>query len=210
MFIVVEGIDFSGKTTFINLLINTLKSMGYGVTETREPGGGPIGEKVREILVSEVANKPQDRDVWGLLLAATRIENGRSIIKPALKRGDIVVSSRYVMSTAVYQKEAIPFLKDLCKKHPDIVEPDLMIVCDAPIPVILDRKKKRELENPGDNDHMDELFVKDYPAQRKEFLAMAHRLGDMAYVFDTSLPMEQQGNNLVYILKQIGLLKVRA
>lgn len=199
-FIVVEGIDYSGKTTTINRLETILKENGYDVCVTREPGGGPVGEKIREILV----DTPMDKDVWGLLLAATRIEHGRNVINPALNAGKVVISSRYVTSTYVYQKEAIPWLRDLTRKHKDIAEPDFLLLCDVDIDVARQRKEKRSNESPEGEDMMDDLWVPEWAQQRLEFLQMAQKLGDKAGVVNTGASESVQINHLKVILRYLG------
>lgn len=203
MFIVFEGIDLSGKTTSVDMFVELLNDLNYKVCITREPGGGKIGEQVRKILISQ----PIDNDVWGLLLGATRIEHGREIIKPALERNEIVVCSRYLTSTYIYQPEAIPGLKALSKLYPDIVEPDFLILCDCPIDVVMQRKKKREEENPGDMDYMDDMFVPMYTEQRQKFLDMAKKLGDKAFVLDTNKSQLEVKQDLINLLHRLELIK---
>lgn len=203
MFIVFEGIDMSGKTTTQDMFVKILEDLGYKVCVTREPGGGVIGEQVRKILVSN----PIDDDVWGLLLGATRIEHGREVIKPALERNEIVVSSRYITSTYVYQPKALPGLKALRKLYPDIVEPDFMVLCDCPVDVILERKKKRQKENPDDMDFMDDKFEPMFKEQRQKFLDMANKLGDMACVLNTNQPLHMVRSNLISLVQHLGLIK---
>lgn len=205
MFIVIEGIDYAGKTTVVDQINKILKENNYETLLTREPGGHTLGERVREILVSEDANKPIDKDVWGLLLAATRIEHGRYLINPALKEGKIVISSRYVMSTMVYQPEALYWLEKTTRKHPDVAEPDFMILCDVSTATAKKRKQERSETNPNDHDYMDDMWVPEWEAQRKRFKDIAAKLGDKAFVFSTEHPLDTQYQNLKILLRHIGL-----
>lgn len=202
MFIVIEGIDYSGKTTVLNRMVKILEDLGHKVKVTREPGGGVIGEKVRGILVSH----PMDKDVWGLLLAATRLEHCREVINPALERNEIVVCSRYMTSTYIYQPESIPLLKAHLRQYPEITEPDIMILCDCPIEVIMERKLLREKENPGDNDFMDEDYVPYFNEQREKFLQLAHKLGDKAFVLDTTKPEHEQYRDLLGLFSELNII----
>lgn len=204
MFIVIEGIDYAGKTTVVEQINDILTKNGYDTINTREPGGHTLGERVREILVSEDANKSVDKDVWGLLLGATRIEHGRHLINPALKAGKVVISSRYIMSTMVYQPEALYWLEKVTREHPDVVEPDFMILCDVSTETAKKRKQQRLEANPSDLDYMDDMWVPEWEAQRQRFKDVAAKLGDMAFVFSTERPLDIQYQNLKSLLRHIG------
>lgn len=204
MFIIVEGIDYAGKTTVVEQMTTILTENGYDVCKTREPGGHTLGERIREILVSEDANKPEDKDVWGLLLAATRIEHGRHLINPALKAGKIVISSRYIISTAVYQPEALKWCEKVSREHPDVAEPDFMVLCDVSTEIAKERKVRRYSENPEDFDFMDDLWVKEWEAQRNRFREIARKAGNKAFTFNTESPLDEQYEKLKHLLRHIG------
>lgn len=204
MFIIVEGIDYAGKTTVVEQMTDILIKNGYDVCNTREPGGHTLGERVREILVSKDANKPEDKDVWGLLLAATRIEHGRHLINPALKAGKIVISSRYIVSTAVYQPEALKWCEKVTREHPDVAEMDFMVLCDVSTEVAKQRKAKRFNDNPQDHDYMDDMWVPEWEEQRKRFKDIARKAGNKAFIFNTESPLDIQYENLKHLLRHIG------
>lgn len=101
-FISFEGIEGSGKTTQIQLLANRLESLGYNVLITREPGGCPIADQIRHILL----HPDNDRLVPGaelLLYAAARAQHVAEVITPALEQGKIVLCDRYCDATLAYQ-----------------------------------------------------------------------------------------------------------
>jgi len=100
MFITFEGVDGSGKSTQAELLRATLAAKGRDVEATREPGGTPLGERIRELLLDGDEMAP-----WAeaALFAAARAELARRVIAPALERGADVVCDRYVDSSLVYQ-----------------------------------------------------------------------------------------------------------
>ncbi len=102
MFISFEGPDGSGKSTHIRLLSEKLKAQGYVVTVTREPGGCPISEKIRELVLDPV-NKEMTPMAEALLYAAARAQHVAEVIEPALARGEIVITDRFVDSSIVYQ-----------------------------------------------------------------------------------------------------------
>lgn len=204
MFIVIEGIDYAGKTTVVNQLTQILQENNISTINTREPGGDTLGEAVRTILVSEVANKPEDKDVWGILLAGTRIAHGRHVINPALKEGKVVICSRYIYSTKVYQPEAMKYIRDITHKHPDVAVPDLVILCDVSIDIAKQRKLERSIESPDDHDHMDDMWVPEWEAQRERFKEVVMKLGDAGCIFNTESPLDVQYENLKRLTRSIG------
>lgn len=102
LFITFEGPDGSGKSTQINLLKKHLESRGYDVLFTREPGGTPISEKIRKIIL-DPENKGMNSVCEALLYAASRAQLVHEVIKPALEGGKIVIADRFVDSSIVYQ-----------------------------------------------------------------------------------------------------------
>src|ERR687886_1865228 len=100
MFITFEGLDGSGKTTQTELLARALRETGREVVTTREPGGTPLGEQVREVLL-----RGDDASPWAeaALFAAARAELVERVIAPALDRGAVVVCDRYLDSSLAYQ-----------------------------------------------------------------------------------------------------------
>ena len=104
MFISVEGPDYIGKTTQVAIIKDYYESIGKTVTVTREPGGTEVGMKIREILVQEDSvNDPLSVTEQLLLLYTARLHHVDKVIIPALKRGEVVISDRYIDSTYVYQ-----------------------------------------------------------------------------------------------------------
>lgn len=99
MLITFEGPDGSGKTTNIKVLVGWLQDKGYDVVYTREPGGTPVGEKIRELLL----NNPMAPMTEVLLFNASRAEHLNQLILPAIEAGKIVVCDRFSDSTYAYQ-----------------------------------------------------------------------------------------------------------
>jgi dTMP kinase len=100
VFLTLEGVDGSGKTTQANLLAEELRAEGLDVVATREPGGTPLGEEVRRLLLEGVEVSP-----WAeaALFAAARAELVARVIGPALQAGRVVVCDRYIDSSLAYQ-----------------------------------------------------------------------------------------------------------
>ncbi len=101
-FITLEGSDGCGKTTLALLLERKLRALGYSVLRTREPGGCPLSEKIRELLLS-TASAGMKGMTEALLYAAARAQHVREVIAPALEAGKIVLCDRFVDSSIAYQ-----------------------------------------------------------------------------------------------------------
>jgi dTMP kinase len=131
-FITLEGIDGAGKSTHLCWLIDHLRAQGRAVAATREPGGTPLGEKLRELLLHESMHLETE----ALLMFAARREHLERLILPALERGDWVVSDRFSDATYAYQGGGRGLDKDKIAQlerwvHPDL-QPDLTLLFDVP------------------------------------------------------------------------------
>lgn len=102
IFITFEGPDGAGKTTQIKLLEQHLRQRGYNVLVTREPGGTPVGEEIRKILLNP-NHQGMDALTEMYLYAASRAQHVRQVIKPALEKGMVVLCDRFVDSSIAYQ-----------------------------------------------------------------------------------------------------------
>lgn len=133
MFISFEGIDKSGKSTQISLLVDYLKQKGYEVGQTCEPGGTRSGEKIERILL-----EPSTKEISGIselfLYLADRAEHVEKIIKPALEKGKIVISDRFADATIAYQGHGreldIPWIEELNKRVTHGLSPDITFLLD--------------------------------------------------------------------------------
>jgi dTMP kinase len=138
-FITLEGVDGAGKSTHAKWLAEAIAAAGHRVTATREPGGTPLGEQLRELLL----HVPMTHDTEALLMFAARREHVEQVIRPALARGDWVVCDRYTDATYAYQggghgvaRDAIAELERFV--HADC-QPDLTILFDVPLAVSRER-----------------------------------------------------------------------
>lgn len=102
MFITIEGPEGSGKTTAVDYAVNKLVAMNYQIVRTREPGGTPISEQIRNVILDK-NNTAMDKRTEALLYAASRRQHLIEKIWPALKEGKIVVCDRYLDSSLAYQ-----------------------------------------------------------------------------------------------------------
>ena len=101
LFLTLEGGDGSGKSTQLSLLVEWLEQLGHTVVTTREPGGTPLGEELREIVLHSRGHITPKSEA--LIYAADRAHNIATKVRPAIDRGDIVVQDRYVDSSVAYQ-----------------------------------------------------------------------------------------------------------
>ncbi len=134
-FIVLEGIDGSGKSSVAKRLEEHLKSRGRRVLRTREPGGTPIGEKVRALLL-DPANAEMAPWTELFLYMASRAQLVGQAIRPALAEGIDVLCDRYYYSTAAYQGAAgnvgIPVVLRIAEEVAKFMKPDLVLLLDLP------------------------------------------------------------------------------
>ncbi|MEW6514640.1 MAG: dTMP kinase [Pseudomonadota bacterium] len=134
-FITLEGVDGAGKSTHLTWLVNHLRSLGHTVVQTREPGGTPLGEKLRELLLHE----PMHLETEALLMFAARREHLEQVIKPAIGRGDWVVCDRFTDASFAYQGGgrglSIEKLGQLENWVQEGLQPDLTLLFDLPIDI---------------------------------------------------------------------------
>lgn len=133
LFLTLEGIDGAGKSTHLAWLGDRLRALGHEVVVTREPGGTPLGERLRTLILEE----PMDPDTEVLLVFAARAEHLARIIRPALARGAWVLSDRFTDATFAYQGggRGIPAarLRVLETWVQGDLRPDLTLFFDVPV-----------------------------------------------------------------------------
>ena len=166
MFIVLEGPDGSGKSTQTRLLVESLRASGKTVVQTREPGGTPAAEAIRNLVLSPEFTGLDSR-TEALLFAGARAEHVANVILPALRRGEVVVCDRYIDSSIAYQgigrDLGIDRIRDLSLWATGGVVPDLTIVLDMDAAVGLARVghelDRLEQEPQGFHDRVRRAFV---------------------------------------------------
>jgi dTMP kinase len=134
-FITFEGIDGSGKSTQLRMLASELRLRGHEVISTREPGGTPLGRRVREALLD--AQEQVDPLAELLLYAADRAQHVRALIRPALDAGQLVLSDRYADATVAYQGAGRGFPPELIAEVVRLatggLKPDLTLIFDLTV-----------------------------------------------------------------------------
>jgi dTMP kinase len=177
VFITFEGSEGCGKTTQIHRLATRLKNAGYEILLTREPGGTPLGETIRNLLKYADEGRDMTPEAELLLFTASRAQLMRRIIEPALAAGTWVIADRFMDSTTVYQgvarrldHEAVRFINEFAVGER---RPDLTILLD----VDTEEARKRLLRRPrplGSPDRMEQLPPEFYEAVREGYLTLAH------------------------------------
>ena len=173
LFVVLEGPDGAGKSAAAASLARGLRASGRGVTATREPGGTPIGEALREVLLrSGVVERSGLADA--LLFSAARAELVQQVIRPALTRGELVVSDRYATSTMAYQGYGAGVPLDQLARIEQVatggLQPDVVVLIDVPVEAGLARRGAAR----GGETRFEELFDGAFHERvRAGYLAMA-------------------------------------
>ena len=167
-FITFEGIDGAGKSTHLTFVTDLIRARGKQVVATREPGGTPLGEKLRELLLHEKMHLETE----ALLMFASRREHLVQVIEPALARGTWVISDRFTDATFAYQgggrKLARPKLEALERwVHPHL-QPDLTLLFDVPLEVA-----RARLDASREPDKFEREKADFFEATRQEYLRRA-------------------------------------
>ncbi len=159
IFIVIEGLDGSGKTTQATLLANRL-SQSYTVLLTAEPSRGKIGTFIREGCLYEDKRLPIEAEA--LLFAADRIEHMQKELRPALEDGKLVICDRYVYSSLAYQGSAGLSLDWIKTMNARALQPDFSIFIDVPPERVLERlqRKKSVMETLETQQKVREVYLK--------------------------------------------------
>lgn len=180
-----EGSEGSGKSTQIARLARHLQNKGRDVISTREPGGTEIGEQIRNIIVHNSKGDEMCAETELLLFAAARAQLVREVIAPALLKGSVVLSDRFLDSSTVYQGVARNLSMDPVN-HINLfavgtVMPDLTIIIDVPTEVSLARIRQRASDLP---DRMERENIDFYEKVRAGYLVLAKGIPDRFYVVD--------------------------
>lgn len=188
-FITFEGGEGAGKSTHVRLLAATLRSAGLGVVETREPGGSPGAEEIRQLLIHGEVGRWDAMSEALLHFAARRDHVGR-VIRPALEKGDWVLSDRFADSTMAYQGYGHSLgrrpIEQLYALTVGDLKPDLTVVLDLPVEEGLRRAEVRQ-DGGTRYERMDRAF---HERLRAGFLEIAEREPGRCLVVDARPPVD--------------------
>ncbi|MCP4639708.1 MAG: dTMP kinase [bacterium] len=194
LFITIEGVEGSGKSTQIIRLKHDLESEGHTVDVTREPGGTGISESIRRLLldpaltgISPVAEL--------LLYQAARAQHVDERIRPALEAGHVVICDRFADSTTAYQGAGRDLKMDMILELHHLatrgVWPDLTIVLDLPVEKGLSRAA--QVHEP---DRLENEPIDFHQRVREEFLRLADREPDRVKIVDAALPVNEVSRSI--------------
>ncbi|MGD9867443.1 MAG: dTMP kinase [Hyphomicrobiales bacterium] len=187
-FITIEGGEGSGKSTQARMLGERLQQKGHRVLLTREPGGAPLAEEIREFLLSGKAKHFGARGE-AVLFAAARDDHIKNAIRPALAKGQWVVCDRFMDSTRAYQGTAGGVKPQLLKALERVIvgdtRPDLTLILDLPAREGLERARaRRQAEGGGDGDRFESMDEGFHEALRQGFLSVAREEPGRCVVID--------------------------
>jgi dTMP kinase len=198
-FITLEGIDGAGKSTHAAWLAEAIAARGHRVTATREPGGTPLGEQLRNLLL----HMPMTHDTEALLMFAARREHLEQVIYPALERGEWVVCDRFTDATYAYQggghgvaNERIAALETLV--HGDF-RPDFTLLFDVPLAV----SRERLLRSQAGGRTLDKFEGEEqsfFARVRSAYLERAAAFPERFRVVDASRPIAQVRAELAQLI----------
>ena len=198
-FITLEGGEGMGKTTNLAFIKECLERHGQRVIVTREPGGTPVGEKIRAIFLGEGDVSPESELV---LVFAARAQHLRDIIEPALASGAWVLCDRFTDASYAYQgggrqvdNKFILRLEEMVQKGR---KPDLTILFDAPVEVGMARAKRR-----GGIDRMETEDLKFHERVRMAYLQLAEQNPMRIKIIDASRPLDEVQASIAHHLTSL-------
>lgn len=200
MFITFEGGEGSGKTSAMNYIEEKLKELGYQIIRTREPGGTPIAEEIRNVILDK-KNTNMDIRTEALLYAASRRQHLIEKVWPALKEGKLVLCDRYLDSSLAYQGGArgigIENVLEVNMFATEGTYPDLTLLFDIKPEDGLDRinkNKDREVNR------LDLEKMEFHQKVRENFLFLANKYKDRFVIIDASKSVEEVRTNALNVI----------
>jgi len=201
-----EGIEGSGKTTQLAGLAKALREEGYRVLETREPGGTPFAERIREIFLGSPTESPATEPIApeceAHLILACRSQHVAHVIEPALTEGTVVLCDRFSDSTLAYQGYGrgldVRLLRSLNRSATGGLSPDLTLLFDLPVTVGLARRRQNEREQ----NRLDRETRRFHERVRRGFLELAARYPRRIKVLDGRSDPEAVAEEVTSIVKK--------
>lgn len=198
LFITVEGVEGAGKSTQLTFIQHYLEAAGISLVVTREPGGTPLAEEIREILL-----RPRDEGMSVkaelLLMFAARAEHLQHKILPALARGQWVLCDRFTDATYAYQGGGRQMDKSLIMDLEQLVQgehrPDMTIYLDLPVATGLERARKR-----GELDRFEREGIDFFERVREAYLERSRQLPGVYRVIDAGQSIEKVESEIKAVL----------
>jgi len=211
-FISFEGIDGSGKTTQLRRLENDLQARGLDVLATREPGGTPLGIRLRAALLD--AHEQVDPLAELLLYAADRAQHVRALVRPALAAGRIVLTDRYADATVAYQGAGRGFSPQLIAEVIQLATgglmPDITLVFDLPVQTGTSRTRRRAHQT-QEADRLDAEDAAFHELVRQAYLQLAAAEPQRVQVIDAGGSIDETYARMMEIvlpfLRERGIIE---
>jgi dTMP kinase len=201
LFITLEGPEGAGKSTNREFLAERLRERNLDVVLTREPGGTPLAERIRELLL-EPSDEPMSSDAELLLVFAARAQHLAQVIQPALKRGAVVLCDRFTDATFAYQGGGRGLSQERIEQLETFVQgslrPDLTLIFDLPVDVGLSRAAAR-----GRLDRFEQEGLGFFEAVRQTYLDRARQAPQRYRIVDAAQPLTAVQQDLQRILPEI-------
>jgi dTMP kinase len=198
-----EGIEGSGKSTQLELLADDLVAKGHPVLKTREPGGTPIGNTIRAILLDPARAEMVPKAELFLILAS-RAQHIVEVIRPAIAEGKIVLCDRFVHATIAYQGygRGLPpsFVESMARHAAESLRPRVTFLLDLEVSIALDRLARR-----GELSRIDRETLAFHGRVREGYLKIANKLKRITRRIDAARPVEAVARE---IREQMDLLHV--
>jgi dTMP kinase len=203
IFITFEGIDGCGKSTQMRLLASWLRLRGLEVITTREPGGTPLGKRLRTVLLDSQIEVDPLAEL--LLFAADRAQHVRKLLRPAIESGGMVLSDRYADATAAYQGAGRSFTPEVISQVIQLategLKPDLTLVFDLPVAECLARTVRRT-EGEEKTDRLDAEDAAFHMRVRSAYLQMAAAEPERFRIIDASGSVNETHERVVDVVVQ--------
>jgi dTMP kinase len=200
LFITLEGIEGSGKSTQIRHLAEVLTQAGCHVVQTREPGGTPTAETIRHILLTTSSHEPVMPQAEALLIFAARCQHVTHLIMPALRRGTVILCDRFSDSTLAYQGFGrgleLAWLRAANHVATGGLTPDLTLVLDLPVSVGLARRRTDR----GQQNRLDRETERFHRKVRRGFLALAAKEPARMKIVNANRPVQIVRDELAEIV----------
>ncbi|MCC6367226.1 MAG: dTMP kinase [Bryobacterales bacterium] len=187
LFLTFEGVEGSGKTTQMRLLVERLRGLGYTVVENYEPGGTEIGRQIRRIVLG-AGNQNLSPTAELLLFFASRAQAVDEVILPALAKGHIVISDRFTDSTLVYQGYARGLGREVVLALDKVacrgLAPRLTLCLDLDIELGLQRARARNAEDAHEETRLDDESLQFHKRVREAYHDLARREPERVKLID--------------------------
>lgn len=203
LFVTLEGIEGAGKSTVARWVCEWLGRQQIRVTLTREPGGTPLAERVRHIVLERGAEELSPATETLLMFAARGIHL-ENLIRPVLARGDCVVCDRFTDATRAYQGAGRgvdrAWIESLASEVQGSLQPDCTLLLDLPVPMGLERARNRRA---GAADRFEAEAQAFFERVRAAYLELARREPQRIHVIDASVPLEAVERQVTGVLERL-------